>query len=85
MQCKGTVQGNVVILEEGISLPDGLRVTITVAQEEPPAPADLTPEILAQRHALGARMQVFGQRLAGRRLHLGDLIIEGREELEDRA
>ena len=30
-------------------------------------------------------MQAFGQRLAGRRLHLGDLIIEGREELEDRA
>jgi len=85
MQCQGTVQGNRVILEEGISLPDGIRVTVIVAPEEPPAPADITHEAVAQRQALGERMQAFGQRLAGRRLHLGDLIVEGREELEDRA
>lgn len=85
MQCQGTVQGNVVILEEGISLPDGLRVTVIVAQEEQTAPADISHEAVAQRHALGVQMQAFGQRLAGRRMHLGDLIIEGREELEDRA
>ena len=74
-----------MILEEGISLPDGIRVTVIVAPEEQPAPVDITHEAVAQRQALGERMQAFGQRLAGRRLHLGDLIIEGREELEDRA
>ena len=84
MQCQGTVQGNVVILEEGISLPDGLRVTVTVEQEAQPEPADIPQEAIAQRYALGKQMQAFGQRLAGRRLHFGDLIIEGREEFEDR-
>ena len=55
MQCHGTVQGNVVILEEGVSLPDGLRVTVTVEQEAQPAPADIPQEALAQRHALENR------------------------------
>jgi hypothetical protein len=85
MQCKGIVQGNVVILEEGIYLPDGMHVTVTVAQEEQQAPGEVTDEELAQRRALGEQMKAFGQRLAGRSLSLGDLVIEGREELEDRA
>jgi hypothetical protein len=85
MQCQGTVHGNVVILEEGISLPDGLRVTVIIAQEEQQGLAAITHETLAHRHDLGEQMQAFGQRLAGRRLHLGDLISEGREELEDLA
>jgi hypothetical protein len=85
MQCKGIVQGNVVILEEGISLPDGVRVTVTVEQEEQQEPAEMTHEELAQRRALGERMKAFGQRLAERHVNLGDLIIEGRQELEDRA
>jgi hypothetical protein len=85
MQCKGIVQGNVVILEEGIYLPDGVQVIVTVAQEEQPEPGEITDTELAQRRALGQRMQAFGQRLAGRHVHLGDLVIEGREELEDRA
>ena len=85
MQGKGIVQGNVVILEEGIYLPDGVRVTVTVEQEKQQEPAEVTPEELAQRRALGERMKAFGQRLAGRQVNLGDLVIEGREELEDRA
>ncbi len=85
MQCKGIVQGNVVILEEGIHLPNGVRVTIAVEQEEQREPAEVTHEELAQRRALGERMKAFGQRLAGRHVNLGDLVIEGREELEDRA
>jgi len=48
MQCQGTVQGNRVILEEGISLPDGIRVTVIVAPEEQPAPVDITHEAVAQ-------------------------------------
>jgi hypothetical protein len=47
MQCKGIVQGNVVVLEEGIYLPDGVRVTVTVAQEEGQEPAEVTDEELA--------------------------------------
>jgi hypothetical protein len=83
MQCKGIVQGNVVILEEGIYLPDGARVTVTVEQEEQPEPAEVTHEELARRRALGERMKAFGQRLVGKRMNLGDLVIEGREEAED--
>lgn len=85
MQCKGIVQGNVIVLEEGIYLPDGMEVTVTVTQEERQEPAEVTGEELAQRRALGERMKAFGQRLAGRHVNLADLVIEGREELEDRA
>jgi hypothetical protein len=56
MQCKGIVQGNVVILEEGIYLPDDMRVTVTVEQEEQQEPAEATDEELAQRRALGKPM-----------------------------
>ena len=84
MRCKGIVQGNVIILEEGVHLPDGARVTVTVEQEKQIEKAEVTREELAQRRALGERMKAFGQRLAGRRVNLGDLVIEGREELEDR-
>ena len=31
---RGIVKGNAVVLEEGVSLPDGTRVTVTVASEE---------------------------------------------------
>jgi hypothetical protein len=44
MQCSGIVQGNVVILEEGVYLPDGMRVTVTVEQEEQQDPAEATDE-----------------------------------------
>src|SRR6266571_3474195 len=74
MQCQGTVQGNRVILEEGISLPDGIRVTVIVAPEEQPAPADITHEAVAQRHALKEPMKAYSQPLSLRRLYLGDLI-----------
>ena len=83
MQCKGIVQGNVVILEEGAHLPEGVSVTVIVEPEEQLKEAEVTPAELAQRRALGER-KAFGQRLAGRRVNLGDLVIEGREELEDR-
>ena len=82
MQCKGIVKGNVVILEKGIYLPDGVHATVTVEQEEQPEPREVTDEELVQRRALGERMKAFGQRLAGRYVNLGDRVIEGREELE---
>jgi hypothetical protein len=85
MRYKGIVQGKVVILEEGVHLPDGVRVTVIVEQEEQVDEPEVTPEELAQRHTLGAHMRAFGQRLAGRHVHLGDLILEERQELEDHA
>jgi hypothetical protein len=83
--CKGRVQGNVVILEEGIYLPDGTPVTVLVEQGEMAAQKEITQAELAQRRALVAQMKAFGQRLVGRHVPLSDLILEGREELEDRA
>jgi hypothetical protein len=85
VRCKGIVKGNVVILEEGINLPDGVHVTVTVEQEEQRELTEITDAELAQRRALGKRLPAFGQRLTGRHVNLGDLVIERRKELEDRA
>ena len=46
---------------------------------------EVTPEEKEERQILVARMKEFGKRLAGRNVSLGDLILEGREELESRA
>ena len=55
-------------------------------QEEEQEPAEVTPEELAQRRALVAQMKAFGQRLAGgRHVNLGELVLEGRQELENHA
>jgi len=83
MQCLGTVQRNTVILEEGVYLPDGTRVTVTVESEGQIEKAEVTREDLEQRRALGHQMKAFGQRLVGRHVNLGELILEGRQELED--
>jgi hypothetical protein len=85
VQCKGRVQGNVVVLEEGIHLPDGTPVIVLVEQREMAEQEEITQAELAQRRALVAQMKAFGQRLVGRHVPLSDLILEGREELEDRA
>ena len=85
MWCKGRVQGNVVILEEGVHLPDGTPVTVMVEQGAMAAQEEITQEELAQRRALVAQIKAFGQRLVGRHVPLSDLLLEGREELEDRA
>ena len=74
-----------MILEEGVHLPDGTPVTVMVEQREMAEQEEITQEELAQRRALVTQMKAFGQRLVGRHVSLGDLILEGREELEDRA
>jgi hypothetical protein len=84
VRCKGVVKGNVVLLEEGVHLPDGIRVTVT-AEPEKQVEEDVTPEELEQCRALIGRMKAFGKRLQDRRINFGDLILEGREELEERA
>ena len=83
MKGQGVIHGNMVILDEDVHFPEGVRVTVTV-EPETPAVDGLTPEDLAQRRTLVAQMRVFGQRLAGRNVCLGDRVLEAREELEDR-
>ena len=75
MRCKGVVKGNVVFLEEGVHLPDGVRVSVTVEQVEG---EEVTLEELEERRAVVARMKEFGQRLAGRHVDLGNMILEGK-------
>ena len=83
MKGQGVIHGNVVILDEDVHFPEGVRVTVTVEPETPAADV-LTPQALAQRRTLIAQMRAFGQRLAARHVCLGDRVLEGREELEDR-
>ena len=83
MRRKGIVKGNVILLEAGVHLPDGAQVTVTV--EEGKVEEDVTSEEIEQRRALVTRMQAFGERLRERHVNLADLILEGREELEERA
>ena len=74
-----------MVLEEGVHLPDGTPVTVMVEQRDMAEQEEITQEELAQRRALVGRMKAFGQRLVGRHVTLSDLILAGREELEDRA
>jgi hypothetical protein len=84
MRCKGIVKGNVILLEEGAHLPDGVRVTVTVERQEQ-VEEEAAAEELEQRRALVTRMKAFGERLQERHVNLADLILEGREELDERA
>jgi hypothetical protein len=84
MQCKGIVKGNVILLEEGVHLPDGAHVTVMLEQEGQ-IEEEVTSEELAQRRVLVKRMQAFGEQLKERHVNLADSILEGREELEERA
>ena len=85
MQCKGVVQGNIVILEEGGTLPDGTHVVVIVEPRDPKKEELPSEKVLEERRALMTRMRAFGQKLANRDIALGDLVLEGREELNDRA
>jgi hypothetical protein len=81
MMYKGVVKDNVVIVEEGVYLPNGASVVVIVDQVE--GEKNVTSKEVTERQALVARMKAFGQRLEGRDISLGDLILEGRKELED--
>ena len=86
MTYKGVVKGNtVILLEEGVHLPNGTAVVVTVEQATQGEGESVTPEELNARCALIARMKEFGQSLAGRNVNLGDLLLEARDELENRA
>ncbi len=85
MQWKGVVHGNVVVLDEGGELPNGVRVTVIMDQTDGSRTEEVTPDDLEQRRIWAAQIRAFGQKLRGRQVHLGDLVLEGREELEERA
>jgi len=85
MTYKGVVKGNTVILEEGTHLPNGTTVVVTVEQAAREGKEGATPGELNERCALVTRMKEFGQKLAGRNVNLGDLILEAKDELENRA
>jgi len=81
---RGVVQGNTIILEEGVHLPDGTAVVViapNAVQEE----GKITAEELNERQAVVTRMKVFGQKLVGRTVDLSESILEAKDELEDRA
>jgi hypothetical protein len=85
MQWTDVVQGNVVVLDEGIRLPEGLRVTVEVEQRDELPIEPVVPDAAQQRHDWMAQMQAFGEQLSSRQVTLGNLVLEGREALETRA
>ena len=85
MWYQGKVQGHVVVLEAGVSLPDGTDVLVTDEHVAIPTAGELPPEELAQRRILMAQLQAFGHRLVGRHICLSDALLEDCEELEARA
>ncbi len=82
MQWKGVVQGNVVVLDEGAQLPEGSRVTIAIEQTER---EPIAPDDFEQRQAWVTQVCALGERLKDRQIDLGNLVLESREELEERA
>lgn len=84
MQCKGVVQGNIVLLEEGGTFPDGTHVVVIVEPRDTQKEEMPSEKALEERRKLMTRMRTFGQKLANRDIALGDLVLEGREELNDR-
>ena len=51
MQWKGVVYGNIVMLDKGGQLPEGVRVTVTIDQTDVMGTEDHTPDDLEQRRA----------------------------------
>lgn len=75
MTAKGTVKGNIVVLDEGEKLPDGARVEVRVIE------ATLSAEELRRRQ------EVF-QRIIANAIHLiakmDEILRESRQDLEER-
>jgi hypothetical protein len=85
MTYKGVVKENTVILPEDAHLPNGTVVEVTVPSTTLETENETSTEELNERRALVARMKAFVEKLRGRNVNLGDLILEAKDELEDRA
>jgi len=85
MTYKGVVKENTIILPEDAHLTNGTVVEVTVASTPVATENGVSTEELTERQALVARMKIFGEKLRGRNVNLGALILEAKDELEDRA
>ncbi len=75
MTAKGTVKGNIVVLDEGEKLPDGARVEVWVIEET------LSAEELERRN------NVFNRILAHsihRPVGIDEILREAKQEIEER-
>jgi hypothetical protein len=75
MTCKGTVKGNIVILENNAMLPEGSIVEVKVLESE--------PDLEKRKIAIDSIM-ALGEKLKGRGINLSRYIVEARKELEKR-
>lgn len=78
--CAKVLDSTHLELSQPIPARTGELIQIAIPDEE-----EVTPKEIEVRRAVIAQMKEFGQRLVGRKVDLGDLILEGREELENRA
>lgn len=72
---KGTVKGNIVILESSATLPEGSEVEVRLLESKPN---------LARRKEVVARLAALRKKLEGRDVNLSKYVAEAREELEKR-
>ncbi len=70
MTYKGTVKGNIVILESSATLPEGSEVEVRLLESKPN---------LAKRKEVVARLAALRKRLEGRDVNLSRYIVEARE------
>jgi len=84
MQYKGISKGNIVVLENGVILPHGVHVIVTVDPMGDNSDI-VSEEEIEKRRTLTTRMKEFGQKLADRNISLSEIVLEEREELENRA
>jgi len=72
---RGTVKGNIVVLETAAALPEGSKVEVRLLESKPNLP---------RRKAAVERLEALGAKLKGRGINLSKYVVEAREELEER-
>jgi hypothetical protein len=72
MTAHGIVQGNIVVVDESVQLPDGARVEIRVL-DEAQTPPDPFAALLARRAAY-----------AGRQIRMSEILEEEKRDWEER-
>ena len=77
---KGRVKGSIIILNDGVSLPEGAEVVVIPTIKQ----GAVGIEALQERTAIGMKMRAFSERISGRGVDLSDLILEARQELDGR-
>ncbi len=75
MTAKGTVKGNIVVLDEGEKLPDGARVEVQVIEQT------FSAEELRQREEVFRRIIAHA---VPRPVGMDEILRENRQELEER-